>query len=65
MLRDEAGAHVPSLELGVAGETQQEVDVGVQPHDLKTGGGDAEVTGRFSPLRLGQSLCLTLYCRKQ
>lgn len=34
VLRDEAGAHVPSLELRVARQTQQEVDVGVQSHDL-------------------------------
>lgn len=38
MLRDEAGAHVAGLELRVAGETQQEVDVGVQSHDLRVVG---------------------------
>lgn len=38
VLRDEAGAHVPGLELRVARETQQEVDVGVQSHDLRVVG---------------------------
>lgn len=35
VLRDEASAHVPGLKLRVARQTEQEVNVGVKPHDLK------------------------------
>lgn len=43
VLGDEAGGHVSGLELRVARKTQQKVNVGVQPHDLKTG--DASPAG--------------------
>lgn len=36
VLRDEAGGHVSSLKLRVARQTQQEFDVSIQSHDLKT-----------------------------
>lgn len=36
VLRDEAGRHVSSLKLRVAGKSQQKVNVSVQSHDLRT-----------------------------
>ena len=35
MLRDEVSVHVPSLKLRVAGQAEEEVDVGVQPDNLE------------------------------